>query len=261
MSIKKILNRQHAEQAGQTLIETLAAIFMLTMGITAAVGLAIFALNSSTNVTSQIVGMGLAREGIEAVKNMRDSNWLKQASIDLDCYNYLDVTGPNSLDAKCYKDWRQKHFCIRPTGAGSCNGAGGVTSQNYYLFTDVLELYNSTVSYQPNSDHFLDLMRDNTNYGMQLDTTAAFHVYYRPNVTPCDTEPYCRSITIEEESIGQYNITSNNGSSAATVGPRLKVTSRVWWQGKKCPASSTYAGAGASCKIELVTYLTNWKNY
>src|SRR4051812_47761986 len=86
---------------GQTLIETVAGIFILVMGITAAVSLAIYALGASTNITKQIIGTGLAREGVEAVKNMRDTNWLKLTSIDTNCYDY--TTGANS--AKCYKDW------------------------------------------------------------------------------------------------------------------------------------------------------------
>ena len=57
------------------------------MGVSSAVGLAIYAFNSSSSVTKQIIATGLAREGIEAVKNMRDTNWLQQTTIDTNCYN------------------------------------------------------------------------------------------------------------------------------------------------------------------------------
>ena len=59
---------------GQTLIETLAAVFILVMGVSASVGLAIYAFNTSGGVVKQIIATGLAREGLEAVRNMRDSN-------------------------------------------------------------------------------------------------------------------------------------------------------------------------------------------
>ena len=87
--------------AGQTIIETLVALFILVMGVTAATGLAIFSFSASTAITKQIISTGLAREGIEAVKNMRDTNWLKQSPINTDCYNYS--TGASN--AKCYKQW------------------------------------------------------------------------------------------------------------------------------------------------------------
>lgn len=62
---------------GFTLLEVLAAIFILTMGIGGA-----FVLVSQTAVSSQLASAKLtasylAQEGIENIRNIRDSNFLK----------------------------------------------------------------------------------------------------------------------------------------------------------------------------------------
>ncbi len=64
------------KQLGQTLIETLVAIFVLVTGLVTALGLATYSFQSTDNSSKQIVGTALARQGAEAVKNIRDNNWL-----------------------------------------------------------------------------------------------------------------------------------------------------------------------------------------
>lgn len=64
------------KQLGQTLIETLVAIFILVTGLFTALGLANYSFQSTDNSSKQIIGTSLARQGVEAIKNIRDSNWL-----------------------------------------------------------------------------------------------------------------------------------------------------------------------------------------
>lgn len=62
-------------ESGQSLIETIVAIFVLTTGLAAGLALAVFAFGASSDIMERIVATGLAREGIEGVRRMRDSNW------------------------------------------------------------------------------------------------------------------------------------------------------------------------------------------
>lgn len=64
------------KQSGQTLIETLLATFILTTSLVAGLSLAIYALTASAVSKNQVIATNLAREGIEAIRMMRDSNWL-----------------------------------------------------------------------------------------------------------------------------------------------------------------------------------------
>ncbi len=63
-------------QSGQTLIETIVAIFVLTTALTTGLGLAIYALSSSGVSQTEIIAANLAREGVDVVRMMRDTNWL-----------------------------------------------------------------------------------------------------------------------------------------------------------------------------------------
>lgn len=258
-------------QSGQTLIETVIAIFILVSGIAAAVGLAIFALSNSQNLTRQMVAVGLAREGVEAVKNMRDTNWLKQATIDSDCYN------PKSLlnDAKCYKRWLDQQAYPNKFGFIGDNLDPTVSNPSNYVLgfnSDSVDWPNfwglvrnptllplpiclNTPSFPFNSPRYaMDFFSDPTN-----DSTYG-EGYYRPNCSGTGNSGFYRKIILEkEDGVSQYGSGNENPFNKNT-GQRLKVISRVWWTDKKCPVSADWPGLG-KCSVELQTYLTNWKNY
>jgi Tfp pilus assembly protein PilV len=247
--------RNSRSNSGQTLIETLVAIFILVMGITSAVGLAIYAFASSTTVTKQIVATGLAREGIEAVKNMRDTNWLSQTAIDKNCYNYASSTAFNS---NCYTHWLDDNsasstiYCINPSTA-TCNG--GAASSTYALGFD------SNVLKAPNFWILLPQSENGTtNYGLNFNpANASTNGFYNiptvgVNGVSCTagSAGYCRKIIITKLAAAPYN--------QATLGPLIEVQSQVWWLDKKCPKVNDWPGL-SKCSVELDTYLTNWKDY
>jgi len=66
----------HQNQKGQSLIETMVAISVIIIGLFSIFALASFSLSSQGASKTQIVATNLAREGIEVVRNIRDSNWL-----------------------------------------------------------------------------------------------------------------------------------------------------------------------------------------
>lgn len=220
-------------QQGQTLIETMVAVFVLVMGITASLGLANYSLNATTSIRKQIIGMGLAREGIEAVKNMRDINWL-QTSLATDCYNYYssDNTG------FCYKLW------IDPA-------SGGVTSYQLTPGTYVL----NTDTTQTGVGYWSLASRAN-NFGLNYDSSSnPVHGLYSSWVATSHaaaSSDYARVITI---SVDNTTAPFNN----ATLGPRVLVSSAVWWKDRRCPASESIPAG--KCVIKLETYLTNWKDF
>lgn len=246
--------------AGQTLIETLAAVFILTMGITASVGLAIFAFNSSGGIVKQIIATGLAREGLEAVRNMRDTNWL-QDSLSIPpagCYDF-GTSKPNA--ANCYPDWlgdtnlSMVPYCINPTSNnGNCNGdAPAGTPINYYLRFD---------STQPSNIWVFKKDQNNTKYfGLNFNDPSVpssnwqTNGFYSPGTgVTCtnSTSGYCRKIILTKLNAAPYN---------QDDGPLLEVQSQVWWVDKKCPAVADFSSASVTCRLELDTYLTNWKNF
>jgi prepilin-type N-terminal cleavage/methylation domain-containing protein len=73
------------EKTGFTLLETLIALSVVSVGIMAAFTLSLANLNTARDNYERILAANLAREGVELVRNIRDSNWLKmEANEDCD---------------------------------------------------------------------------------------------------------------------------------------------------------------------------------
>jgi Tfp pilus assembly protein PilV len=78
-----------------TLIETITAIFILTTGILALSSLISYFISASSISSQRLVAAYLAQEGIEIVRNLRDTNLLNGrswnyglTSCSLGCYNF-----------------------------------------------------------------------------------------------------------------------------------------------------------------------------
>jgi len=61
-----------------TLIEAIVAIFLITVGIVGTYSLITQTISSATFSSNKLIASYLAQEGIEIVRNIRDTNWLKQ---------------------------------------------------------------------------------------------------------------------------------------------------------------------------------------
>lgn len=61
-----------------TLIEVIVAIFLLTVGVVGTFALVQRTITFTSVTSSRLGAVYLAQEGIEIVRNIRDSNWLEQ---------------------------------------------------------------------------------------------------------------------------------------------------------------------------------------
>jgi type II secretory pathway pseudopilin PulG len=220
--------RKH--QTGQTLIETMVAVFIMVMGITAALGLANYSLNASTSIRRQIIGTGLAREGLEAVKNMRDTNWLN-GQLASDCY---DFAAGSPTGGSCYHDW------LNPTGG--YNFQLGSVTRNYRL------AFDGTAT-SANGFWVLSSQLGNA-WGLDNSTNPNQGLYVS-NANPSGTSGFYRKIIISPDATAPFDKPNFE---------RLLVTSQVWWTDKNCPPSADWPGSN-KCSIMFQSYLTNWKTY
>ena len=65
---------------GFTIIEAIVAIFVITTGIVGVLALVTQTISSATYSSNKLIAAYLAQEGIEIVRNVRDANWLSDAS-------------------------------------------------------------------------------------------------------------------------------------------------------------------------------------
>ncbi|MDQ5938518.1 MAG: hypothetical protein QG642_208 [Patescibacteria group bacterium] len=78
---------------GFTLIELLIAISVFMIGIMGAFSLSLNNLNTAKENSQRVIAANLAREGLELVRNIRDSNWLaREANVDSDSNTFeIDI--------------------------------------------------------------------------------------------------------------------------------------------------------------------------
>jgi hypothetical protein len=76
----KIPNRNSAPR-GQSLIEAIIGIAVLVAGVVTSLALGIITIRAGQVSESRTTADNLAREGIEFVRNLRDSNWLKDGTV------------------------------------------------------------------------------------------------------------------------------------------------------------------------------------
>lgn len=67
---------------GFTIIEVLMAVFILTIGILGAFAAVQMIITFTSGIAFRLQAVYLAQEGIENIRNIRDSNWLAQAVWD-----------------------------------------------------------------------------------------------------------------------------------------------------------------------------------
>jgi len=110
------LLRFRSKETGFTLLEVVIAIFIITVAVISIITV-IFKTYSYINIAKRrLTAAYLAQEGIEIIRNIRDTNWLE--------YSYLDDTNPwyEKLNTCCsgaecvvdYTDTAQLDFDLRP---------------------------------------------------------------------------------------------------------------------------------------------------
>jgi len=79
---------------GETLTETIIALSILALGVIIASTVIINSLRNMRNARNRIIAVNIAREGIEAVRNIRDTNWLLYSDRRRACWNHDPAISP-----------------------------------------------------------------------------------------------------------------------------------------------------------------------
>lgn len=90
VTIKALNNasdKSRKKRVAESLLEVIVSIFVIALGSAAATGLVTSALQSNALSRDNLTALNLATEGIEAVRNIRDSNWIKYAYDKQNCWN------------------------------------------------------------------------------------------------------------------------------------------------------------------------------
>ncbi|MFH1375367.1 MAG: prepilin-type N-terminal cleavage/methylation domain-containing protein [Patescibacteria group bacterium] len=76
---------------GETLVEVLVSLMLLVVGSLGAVRLFGMAAINNELTKERVIATNLAREGLEAVRSVRDTNWLRFAGERRKCWNNIEA--------------------------------------------------------------------------------------------------------------------------------------------------------------------------
>jgi hypothetical protein len=99
------------------------------------------------------------------------------------------------------------------------------------------------------------LNSETTKFGLDFDAnvgSGSFSGFYIPANSVNGNSDYYRKIVLTRFTTPPYD---------KNIGPYLEVQSFVWWIDKKCPRAADWAQANPACRVEIDSYLTNWKDY
>jgi four helix bundle protein len=215
-------------QSGQSLIETIVAIYILTMALTTALGVVVYSLSRSAVSQNEIVATNLAREGIDVVKAMRDSNWLAGD----------DKGGQWALQA-C-SDISDR-LCFPKT-------YGKVPGYNKY---DLNNPGNYRLEFKPAGETWE--LKNDASYDLYLQANGTYDK--TPSAIPAK---YARMINISFNFGGGFAADNSNSNG------EMVIKSVVAWRDKNCPTfltSDDLLALSSGCKVVNESHLTNWKDY
>lgn len=224
-------------QAGQSLIETIIAIFILVSALSAGLGMAIFALNASASDKNTIIATNLAREGLDVARLMRDTNWLAGGQPS----SCADLGGqpcfPDAFTGPAY------NFNLPAPGA-----TPSITSTRID-FDPVNHRWENLNDLDNQEDYWLCLQSDGTYQGNRNSGTPA---------CSAATSNFVRRLRITTRSGTSLNYSTTDRDNMEVI-----VQSIVQWKGKRCPTinTSNLTEASGPCKIVVEERLTNWKDY
>lgn len=221
----------YKKNSGFTLLEMLIALSVISVGVMAAFTLSIANLNTTKANYQRVLAANLAREGIEIVRNIRDSNWLKiQSNFDCD---------ENSANGTQLCAWDRGLYQNKSIVDYNFNGDLG----------DEID-YDSSVEDCFNAANTCKLKEDNTHLYQHVsgtDTNMARLITLKAICRDTDGSepvPNTHGIKIAEdiESCGWFD------EYEEKIG--LQVTSQVYWE-----------DFSKSHIIEVVEELYNWREY
>lgn len=105
MGINLVKKIKTESKKGFTLMEVIVAIFLLTVGIIASYALITFVISSTTYASNKFTAAYLAQEGIELVRNIRDTNWVQSGSLFSDGLTSCDGDCAGTDGSGCVVDY------------------------------------------------------------------------------------------------------------------------------------------------------------
>ncbi|MBI2463363.1 hypothetical protein HYV57_00200 [Candidatus Peregrinibacteria bacterium] len=242
-------------KSGISLLEVIIAVFIVVIAAIAATAIITSSFQINRISKNKMIAANLAREGIEGVRNIRDSNWLRYSSIRDECWNFMENPEAATPVYSCTsgnKIGHQKYYALQFGRYDQKNSTIPYTYKWYLSeITELTLIYplenisKSELDTSPYKLKLRDLLRGNDGNGdgnTMNDIDESVFAATSSGISDQDSIPttFYRQIYVE------YIDTDGNGTPDANDSG-MKVTSRVVWFEKGNPKT-----------IKLVSQITNY---
>lgn len=207
------MRRPFHTHPGESMIETMIAITVVIMGIMATLSMLRTALKGNQFIGEKLVAIQLANEALDAIRNIRDTNYLLLSADPENCWNRLNVTDPTDcLDS--------------PTVANSI-----FDGESYYLIQDYSNVPYfkwSMISASETRGGDMNLYRINTTDEMDSTSTDAtlYMDWHHPSssgATLLSTNVFNRVVSID------YDPLDSSGMDRCPLDDCFVATAHVQW--------------------------------
>lgn len=209
-----------SDKRGSTMIELIAMMAIMALGISSMLGVIGSWVDFAKNTEDNIKAINLAREGIEGVTNLRDTNWLRFSSDKNNCWKTVNYNGN----------------CI-----GNSAFSNTILSGSYLLYSTNWAWFLSGMSTSTTlASDWSNWASYKIDYHSWLDVWGFFSQTWSIPIDICSSSLQTNCLTIFTREI-QIIVPSTDTWT-------LNVSSVVRWWGK------------SHHEVRLDTTITNWKS-
>lgn len=244
---RRALATRLIDQRGFTFIEVVVAVTVIVVGVFGAVALANTSANASDSNERRVVATNLAREGLELMRNLRDSNWAAYSA-----QQKIKASGGQPGQPRSVSQWDCAPASA--TSAASTPPTCDIASLVELVSADSDKYVDFMIAVAPTGNSVPYLVRKDIaetkdpaylNCPLPADpnvpASANNPAIYQPSDgTGCLGKTYYRKLRV---SLGKPQ------PAGASASHSLKIESSVSWGGRRAPA------------IAVEEYLTDWQKF
>lgn len=212
MNFKNFINYR----TGESLAESILALSVLAIGMTLSGVVMATSLRNVGSSRERMIAVNIAREGIEAVKNIRDTNWLKFSNDRRNCWNHLPGT-PDTCDRNTPKIVHNRAYIVYLNQKNEWRLTTNTTTQKANL-----SLVDIDSGFDSNGDQNKTNDQDIYNHLVGNDSLGR------------ETKK-----TTFERQIRVFYLSPTNATNGTFNDNRMKITSTVYWKEKSTTKSLT----------------------
>lgn len=251
------------QKKGSAMMEVMVSFFILTLGLTGSLSVIVAAGRANQSHKNRLIATNLAQEALEAVRNMRDTNWLSYSSDLRECWNFWEDTNENGIIDVGDDSCTANAFGQNDHPLGKSTEVGFEQPQVFLVDFDPSTFRWTLVPENRFDGPGLDTSKDYSNSFHLYERTFFGRTFYTPNrENPGDTPTlFSRKVEIYylDDEVLDPDAFKDNGDGTFDGGEfpegepsqdnRLLIITKVSWQER-----------GATRELTLSTILTDFLN-